>query len=46
MPKGHKFNGLSFEEKIKMGLIKTPKEKLDYHFNYYYLFGKLGRGNN
>jgi hypothetical protein len=46
MPKGHKFNSLSFEEKIKMGLIKTPKEKLDSHFNYYYLFEKLGQGNN
>lgn len=42
MPKGLKSNCLTFEDKIKMGLIKTPKEKLDSHFNYYYLFERLG----
>lgn len=46
MPKGQKSKSLSFEDKIKMGLIKTPKEKLELHFNYYYLFERLGKENN
>lgn len=42
MPKGSPSHTLTFEDKIKMGLIKTPKEKLNSHFNYYYLFERLG----
>lgn len=38
MPKGLKDSKLTFEQKVKMGLIKSTKEKLDHHFNYYYLF--------
>jgi len=41
MPKGFKNNVMTFEQKIKMGLIKSTKEQLNQHFNYYYLFEKV-----
>jgi len=32
---------LTFQEKIKKGLIKTPIKKLNKHFNYGYIFTPL-----
>ncbi len=29
------------DQKRKKGLIKTPKSKLDKHFNYFYLFSHI-----
>ena len=36
---------LNEEQKRKKGLIKTPANKLNSHFNYYYLFSTLDNPN-
>ena len=32
---------LTEEEKRRKGLIRTPKSKLEKHFNYFYLFSHI-----